>query len=45
MAYPEYTIDASTFQKQLVKLAEVLAQKVRREAPKLLRAPYYGRRS
>lgn len=36
---PEYHIDASSFQKPLVQLAEVLAQKVRREAPKLLAAP------
>lgn len=35
----EYHIDASTFQTQLVQLAEVLAQKVKREAPKLLGAP------
>jgi hypothetical protein len=32
----ESTIDAATFQKPLVELAEVLAQKVRREAPKLI---------
>jgi len=35
----EYNIDASTFQKPLVRLAEVLAQKVKREAPKLHAAP------
>lgn len=33
------SIDASTFQKPLKQLAEVLAQKVKREAPKLLSAP------
>jgi hypothetical protein len=32
-------INASTFQKPLRKLSEVLAQKVKREAPKLLSAP------
>jgi hypothetical protein len=32
----EYHIDAGTFQTQLEKLAEVLAQKVKREAPKLI---------
>jgi hypothetical protein len=32
-------IDASTFQKPLGRLAEVLSQKVKREAPKLLAAP------
>jgi hypothetical protein len=32
------SLDASTFQRQLETLAEVLAQKVRREAPKLLGA-------
>jgi len=31
-------LDASTFQRQLETLAEVLAQKLRREAPKLLGA-------
>ena len=41
MAQVDYRIDASTFQEPLVKLAEVLAQKVRREAPKLLQAPEY----
>jgi hypothetical protein len=35
----EYHIDAATFQTPLIKLAEVLAQKVKREAPKLLSAP------
>jgi len=34
-----YNLDASRFQEQLVKLAEVLAQKVKREAPKMLAAP------
>lgn len=34
-------VDASTFQMQLAQLAEVLAQKVRREAPKLLAGPPY----
>jgi hypothetical protein len=37
----EYHLDASTFQRPLGLLAEVLAQKVRREAPKLLRAPLF----
>ena len=37
----DYHIDASTFQKPLIELAEVLAQKLRREAPKLLSAPNY----
>jgi hypothetical protein len=37
----EYNIDASTFQRPLALLAEVLAQKVKREAPKLLSAPSY----
>jgi hypothetical protein len=41
MTYSEYTINAADFQEPLVKLAEVLAQKVRREAPKLLQAPEY----
>jgi hypothetical protein len=31
-------LDASTFQRKLETLAEVIAQKVRREAPKLLGA-------
>ena len=35
------SLDATTFQKPLGKLAEVLAQKLRREAPKLLAAPGY----
>lgn len=34
-------LDATTFQRPLGKLAEVLAQKVRREAPKLWTAPEY----
>jgi hypothetical protein len=34
-------MDASTFQKPLKQLAEVLAQKVKREAPKLLPAPTF----
>jgi hypothetical protein len=38
---PKYNIAASTFQEPLIKLAEVLAQKVKREAPKLLQAPPY----
>jgi len=33
--------DASTFQKPLIQLAEVLAQKVKREAPAFLRAPAF----
>jgi hypothetical protein len=44
MAMPEkdfYNLDASTFQEPLVKLAEVLAQKVKREAPRLLAAPSF----
>jgi hypothetical protein len=32
-------VDAGTFQKPLVKLAEVLAQKVKREAPGMIAAP------
>lgn len=36
----EYHIDASTFQKPLGRLAEVIAQKVKREAPKLLVPPW-----
>jgi hypothetical protein len=36
---PEIDIDASTFQMPLAELAEVLSQKVKREAPKLLVAP------
>ena len=35
----EVHLDASTFQRPLEQLAEVLAQKVKREAPKLLSAP------
>jgi hypothetical protein len=38
---PEYHLDATTFQKPLAQLAEVLAQKLRREAPKLLAAPNF----
>jgi hypothetical protein len=38
-AEPEVHIDASTFQRPLETLAEVLAQKVKREGPKLLAAP------
>jgi len=34
-------IDAKTFQKPLAELAETLAQKVKREAPKILRAPEF----
>jgi hypothetical protein len=37
----EYNLDASTFQKPLGELAEVLAQKVKREAPALLPAPKF----
>jgi hypothetical protein len=37
----EYNIDAATFQKPLGQLAEVLAQKVKREAPTLLAAPHF----
>lgn len=36
---PLVHVDASTFQQPLGKLAEVLAQKVQREAPKVLSAP------
>ncbi len=36
-----YHLDAATFQKPLVQLAEVLAQKVKREAPRLLAAPAF----
>ncbi len=39
MTPQETTVDASTFQKPLGKLAEVLSQKVRREAAKLLGVP------
>ncbi|HEY2495670.1 MAG TPA: hypothetical protein VGK24_01265 [Candidatus Angelobacter sp.] len=34
-------LDASTFQRPLEQLAEVLAQKLKREAPKLIPAPNY----
>ena len=34
-------IDATTFQKPISDLAETISQKVRREAPKLLRAPTF----
>jgi hypothetical protein len=34
-------VDVSTFQKPLIQLAEVLAQKVKREAPALLGAPAF----
>ena len=37
----EVDIDATTFQRPLEQLAEVIAQKVKREAPKLLSAPLY----
>jgi hypothetical protein len=37
----EYHLDATTFQKPLGQLAEVLAQKLRREAPKLIAAPNF----
>jgi len=37
----EYHIDAVSVQKPLGQLAEVLAQKVKREAPKLLSAPAF----
>jgi len=37
----EVHIDDSTFQRPLEELAEVLAQKVKREAPKLIPAPAY----
>jgi hypothetical protein len=41
--YMAKELDASTFQRQLETLAEVLAQKLRREAPKLMGAtPGYG---
>src|SRR5258706_16220144 len=36
MSTPLVHIDAGTFQKQLVQLAEIVAQKVKREAPALL---------
>src|SRR6267143_2008127 len=35
------TLHANTFQEPLIRLAEVLAQKVKREAPPLLSAPSY----
>jgi len=38
---PDVHLDASTFQRPLELLAEVLAQKVKREAPKLIPAPPY----
>ena len=38
---PEAHIHAATFQKPLVQLAEVLAQKVKRELPAILRAPSF----
>jgi hypothetical protein len=38
-AKKEIHLDASTFQRPLEELAEVLAQKAKREAPKLLSAP------
>jgi hypothetical protein len=34
-------IDASTFQRQLGSLAEVIAQKLQREAPKVIPAPKF----
>jgi hypothetical protein len=37
----ELHLDASTFQRPLEQLAEVLAQKVKREAPRLIPAPAY----
>jgi hypothetical protein len=40
-AEKEVHIDASTFQRPLEQLAEVLAQKVKREAPQLLSAPTF----
>ena len=40
-AKPQYNLNASTFQLPLESLAEVLAQRVRREAPKLLAAPLF----
>jgi hypothetical protein len=36
MNTPLVHIDAGTFQKQLIELAETVAQKVKREAPSLL---------
>jgi len=35
------SLDASIFQTQLGRLAEVLAQKLYREAPKMIPAPYF----
>ena len=40
-AEKEVHLDASTFQRPLEQLAEVLAQKVKREAPQLLSAPSF----
>ena len=39
--YNEYHLDAATFQKPLVELAEVISQKVKREASKMYRAPEF----
>ena len=39
MSDVEYHLDASTFQEPLIQLAEVLAQKVKRELPAILGAP------
>jgi hypothetical protein len=39
---PTVDIDASQFQMQLVRLAEVLAKKVKREAAKVLPSPVSG---
>jgi hypothetical protein len=36
-----YNLDAATFQKPLIQVAEVLAQKVKREAPRLLVGPNF----
>jgi hypothetical protein len=36
---PQYSIDAGSFQRPLQELAETIAQKVGREAPKMLKAP------
>jgi hypothetical protein len=38
---PKMGVDAGTFQRQLGSLAETIAQKLQREAPKLLSAPDY----
>src|SRR5271167_4985620 len=35
------SLNAATFQQPLIRLAEVLAQKVRREAPRLIPAPTF----